>query len=183
MSRVAVVTGAASGIGLAIARRLATAGRPRRPARPAGRRRAAGRRGPARDRSTSDRREGRRHRPRSSRRRARQGARGVRTRRDHGHECGARRVRGLHRHHDRDLGACPRRQPHRNVPLPAGRRSRHARGAVGSDGDDLVVERAVWRRAHGALRGVEGRRDRPDEGARARARAARDHGEHASRRA
>ena len=49
---------------------------------------------------------------------------------------------------------------------------------LGPDRDDLVVERAVGRRAHGALRRVEGRRDRAHQGAGRRARAARHHREH-----
>ena len=151
--------------------------RPRRPARPRRAKPRSGRRGPARDGRHRDRRGGRRHRPRRRRRGPRQGARGARTDRDHGHQRRPRRVRVLHGHHDRELGAHPRRQPDRDVPLPAGRRSRHARGALGPDGHDLVVERAVGCPAHGALRRVEGRRDRADQGARARARAARDHGQ------
>ena len=178
MGRVAVVTGAASGMGLAIARHLAARG---------DRVGLLDVQGDAALRAAEDLREtgataiaaaGRRHRPRRRRRRARQGARGARTHRDHGHQRRSRLVRALHGHHDRELGAHPRRQPHRHVPLPAGRRSRHARGPLGSDGDDLVVERAVGRPAHGALRRVEGRRDRTHQGARAGARAARDHGQH-----
>ena len=87
MSRVAVVTGAASGMGLAVGRRLAAAGHrvalldldgdaARR-----GRRRAA--RGRARRALGA---AGRRHRPRRGRRRAGEGARRVRPDRDHGHE-------------------------------------------------------------------------------------------------
>ena len=48
---------------------------------------------------------------------------------------------------------------------------------LGPDRHDLVVERAARVAAHGALRGVEGRRDHADEDAGARVRAARDHGE------
>ncbi len=37
---------------------------------------------------------------------------------------------------------------------------------LGPHRDDLVVERAVGRAQHGALRGVEGRRHRPHQGVR-----------------
>ena len=178
MGRVAVVTGAASGMGLAIARHLAARG---------DRVGLLDLQGDAAFRAAEDLRETGAtaiaaeadvSRPRGRRRRPRQGARGARTHRDHGHQRRSRLVRALHGHHDRELGAHPRHQPHRDVPLPAGRRSRHARSPLGSDGDDLVVERAVGCRAHGALRRVEGRRDRTHQGARAGARSPRDHGQH-----
>ena len=131
MGRVAVVTGAASGMGLAIARHLAARGDRVGLLDLQGDAALRAAAGPARDGSHRDRRGGRRHRPRSRRRCPRQGARGARTHRDHGHQRRSRLVRALHGHHDRELGAHPRHQPHRHVPLPAGRRSRHARRPAG----------------------------------------------------
>ena len=64
-------------------------------------------------------------------------------------------------------------QPHRHVPLLPGRGPRHDRGGLGPHRQHLVVERAGRPAAHGALRRVQGRRDRAHQGARARVRARR----------
>ena len=57
-------------------------------------------------------------------------------------------------------------------------RPRHGGGRVGAHRHDLVVLRAVGHAAHGALRGLEGRRHRADQGARARPGLARHHRQH-----
>ena len=149
-------------------------GQPGRAARP--RRRRRRRRPP---RSCADRASraigvaGRRHRPGRGRRRA-----SAKVRSELGpieiigDERRVRRVPAVHRNHARGVGTHARGQPHRHVPLRAGRDPRHARGGLGPHRDDLVVERAVGRGAHGALRRVEGRRRRAHEGVGRRVRAA-----------
>ena len=145
MSRVAVVTGAASGMGLAIGQRLAGERPSRRPARSRRRRREQAAEQAARRRGAGDRRRGRRQRPGRRRGGAERGARRVRPDRDHGDERRHRRVRAVHRDHHRGLGPDARGEPDRHVPLLAGGGSRHARGQVGPHRHDLVVERAVRR--------------------------------------
>ena len=165
MSRVAVVTGAASGMGLAVARRLAS-------------RRAIGshcwistatprprRRGPAARRRRRACDEGRRDRPRAP----------STTRWRCARELGPIEIMVTSAGFDEfasftdiTLEAWNRMIEINltgHVPLHPGRDSRHARGGLGPDRDDLVVERAVGRGAHGALRRVEGRRGRAHQGA------------------
>ena len=76
----------------------------------------------------------------------------------------------LARHHRRQVGPDPRGQPHRHVQLRPGRDPRHARRGLGPHRHHLVVERAVGRTEHGALRRVEGRRHRAHQGAGGRVR-------------
>ena len=67
----------------------------------------------------------------------------------------------------------PRGQPHRHLPLLPGRAARHDRGRLGPHRQHLVVERPGRPAADGPLRVVQGRRDRPHQVARPRARARR----------
>ena len=178
MSRVAVITGGASGMGLASAQRLAAQGHKvalfdldgdaATSAAEDLRQTGAVAIGIAVD--VSDRAGGRR--------RDGEGARRARADRDHRHERGLRQVRVVHRHHARGVDPDDRGQPHRHVPLHPVRDPRHDRRGLGPDRDDLVVERAVGREPHGALRRVEGRRRRAHQGVGGRVRAERHHGQH-----
>ncbi len=82
------------------------------------------------------------------------------------------------RHHRRGLGARAGGQPDRHVPLPPAGGAGHDRGRVGTDRHHLVVERAVGVADPGALLGVEGRRGGADQDAGAGTRPVRDHREH-----
>ena len=147
MSRVAVVTGGASGIGLGVAQQFAAdghrvahprpqRGRPRRP-RPTSSRPPAARRSRVEvdvaDRASVD--AGVRHASAPSSARSRSSSRAP----------GIESFDPVRRHHARDLGPDHRGQPHRHVHLRAGRRARHARRRLGPHRHHLVVERAVGR--------------------------------------
>ena len=162
VSRVAVVTGGASGIGLGVARQL----RRRRPPRRAPRPRTARRRG-----------GGRRARRRTGRRRsAVEVDVADRASVDAAFAAGPGRARARRdpRHQRRHRVVRPRRSTSRaeqwdriiavnltgTFTCVQAARARHARRRVGPHRHHLVVERPVRRAEHGALRGVEGRRHR-----------------------
>ena len=177
MSRVAVVTGGAAGMGLAIANRLATDGHAvavfdidgDAAGQAADAMRAGGTKALGLAVDVSDR---------AAVEAAIAGARRAWSDRHHGHERGHRPLRAVHGDQPRELGPHARGEPHGHVPLPAVRNSRHGRGRLGPHRHDLVVERTVGRAQDGALRRVEGGRHRPHQGARARLRGQRDHREH-----
>ena len=180
MSRVAVVTGGASGIGLGVAQQLAADGhRVALLDRNGAGRRGRGRRAARPQARTALARRGRRRRPGVGRRRVRRRSAPSSARsRSSSPAPASSRSTPLARHHARDVGPDHRGQPHRHVHLRAGRGARHARRRLGPHRHHLVVERAVGRAEHGALRGVEGRRHRADQGAGRRARPQRHHRQH-----
>ena len=78
----------------------------------------------------------------------------------------------------RRLGADAFHQPDRSVSLRAGRGARHDRGELGPHRHHLLDGRAIRRARPGSLRRVQGRPHRADEGVGRRVRAQRHHREH-----
>ena len=166
--RVAVVTGAASGIGLGIARQLASDGHAVALLDLDGD--AAGKAAAdlsAQGCSVVGHRRGR-CRSRRPRTRILRRARGAGAGHHRRHQRGYRGVRLGARRHAGEVGSSPGRESHGHVHLHPARRTRHAGGRLGTDRHHLIVQRPIRGTQHDALRGIEGRRHRTDEGTRSR---------------
>ncbi len=177
-SRVGIVTGAASGIGLGIAERLARDGIKVALFDLNARRRAIRGRADPRRGTPGDRGRGRRRRPGRGRARRRRGAGELGA----GHRPREQRRQGglpaVPRHHSRGVRAVAPDQPGRHLPLLPGGPPRHDRGRLGTDREHLVVEHSQRSAADGPLRRVQVGDDRTDQVPRARVRAFGHHGQH-----
>ena len=105
-------------------------------------------------------------------------SRRARADRDPRHQRRRLRIRAIRGHHPRRLGPDYRGEPHRNVQLPAGGHRRHGGGGLGPDRDHLLGGGTDRFTAPGALLGLEGRRDRPDQDRCPRVRREGHHREH-----
>ena len=163
MSRVAVVTGGASGMGEATCHELGRRGLQSRGPRPQRASSATCHRRSSRRRCHRRRGGRRRHRPARRRAGVRQGSQRTRPGHGPGDQRRAVRLLALHRDHRRILGADHRRQPDRHLSLLPSRAARHAGREMGQDRDDLVVERPARITVRRPLRRVQGRGDHLDQ--------------------